>query len=81
MLDELKDSMAEKMIELTYDDTVIKWLTDKAYSITYGARNLRRLIQTDIEDKIAQEIITNYAHPVKKVGVTAAEGKVQVLAV
>ena len=81
MLDELKDSMAEKMIELTYDDTVIKWLTDKAYSITYGARNLRRLIQTDIEDKIAQEIITNYAHPVKKVGVTAAEGKIQVLAV
>ncbi len=81
MLDEIKESMAEKGMELTYDDTVVGYLTEKSYSITYGARNLRRMIQKEIEDVIASEIIDNYAHPVHKVGVTAADGKIQVIAV
>ena len=81
MMGELKDSMAEKGIELTYDDSVIEYLVSKSYSITYGARNLRREIQKEIEDKIATEIIDSYAHPLTKIGVTAVEGKVQVLGV
>ena len=81
MLDELKDNLQEKGIQLTYDETVVRYLTDKSYSLAYGARNLRRSIQKDVEDKIAAEIIDNYAHPVSRVGVTAAEGRIQVLAV
>ena len=81
MLDELKDSMAEKNIELRYDDSVIDYLVKKSYSVTYGARNLRRVIQKDIEDKIAEEMIDHYAAMIRTVGITAAEDKIQILAV
>ncbi len=81
MLEELHDSLKEKGIELTYDDTVIDYLVKESYSVTYGARNLRRAVQKDIEDKIAAELVDNYTANIKKVGVTAAEGKIQVLAV
>ena len=81
MLDELRDSMAEKPIELRWDDSLIDYLTEKSYSNTYGARNLRRLIQKEVEDKIAAEMISNYAHPIEKVGLTVRDGRVQILAV
>ncbi|MCL2401415.1 MAG: AAA family ATPase, partial [Oscillospiraceae bacterium] len=81
MLSELKDAMAEKPIELKYDDSVVDYLTEKSFSHTYGARNLRRLIQKEIEDKIASEIIANFAKPVTQVGLTAKDGAVMILAV
>ena len=73
--------MAEKGMELTYDDSVIDYLVKTSYSVTYGARNLRRAVQKDIEDKIAAEIIDNYAGDITKVGITAVDGKISVLAV
>jgi len=81
MLDELRDSMAEKPIELKYDDSLLDYLTEKSYSQAYGARNLRRLIQKEIEDRIAAEMISNYTRPVKQVGLTAVNGEIQILAV
>ena len=81
MLGELRDSMAEKNIELTWDESLVDYLTEESFSQTYGARNLRRLIQKEIEDRIAAEMITNYVTPVTKVGITAAEGQVQILAI
>ena len=81
MMDELRASMAEKPIELSYDESLIDYLTEKSFSQTYGARNLRRLIQKEIEDKIAAEMISNYARPVKQVGLTAVKGEIQILAV
>jgi len=81
MLDELRDSMAEKPIELRYDDSLIEYLTEKSFSQTYGARNLRRLIQKEIEDRIASEMINNYSSPVTQVGLTAVNGEIQILAV
>ena len=81
MLGELRDSMAEKTIELRYDESVVDYLTEKSFSQAYGARNLRRLVQKEIEDRIAAEMIQNYAHPVKQVGLTAVSGEIQILAV
>jgi len=81
MLDELRDSMAEKPIALSYDDSLIDYLTEKSFSQAYGARNLRRLIQKEIEDRIASEMITNYSRPVTQVGLTAVNGEIQILAV
>ena len=81
MLDELRDSMAEKQIELRYDDSLIDYLTEKSFSQVYGARNLRRMIQKEIEDRIASEIITNFSRPVKQIGLTAISGEIQILAV
>lgn len=81
MLGELKDTMKEKSISFEYDISVVEYLTKKSYSVKYGARNLRRTIQKDIEDRIAAELISNYASPVKRVGITAVNGEIQVLAV
>ena len=81
MLKELHDSMAEKGLAFEYDGSVINFLVQKSYSASYGARNLRRAIQKDIEDKIAAEIIDGYKRSIKRIGITAVEGKIQILAV
>ena len=81
MLGELRDAMSEKPIELRWYDSLIDYLTEKSFSQKYGARNLRRLIQKEIEDRIASEIISNFSRPVKQVGLTAVEGEIQILAV
>ncbi len=80
MLDELSESMAEKKLELRYDDSLVDYLTKKSFSHTYGARNLRRLIQSEIEDRIASELIANYTRQTKQIGLTAVEGEIQILA-
>ena len=81
MLDELRDAMAEKPIELRYDDSLLDYLTEHSYSQAYGARNLRRLIQKEIEDAIATEMISNYSKTVKQIGLTVKDSKIIVLAV
>ena len=57
MLDELAASLKEKGFIFTYDDAVAAYLANKSYSLTYGARNLRRTIQRDVEDAIATAIV------------------------
>ncbi|MBQ7459960.1 MAG: ATP-dependent Clp protease ATP-binding subunit [Oscillospiraceae bacterium] len=81
MLEELRNGLAEKGIEFTWDDSVTEYLVSKSYSVEFGARNLRRVIQKDIEDKIAAELIDNYAKDPKKVGVSVIGGAVKVIAV
>ena len=81
MMSELRDAMKEKDISLEYDDSVISYLVEKSYSIAYGARNLRRTIQKDIENKIAAGIVEHYSSSVRRVGVTAVNGEIQVLIV
>ena len=48
----------------------------KSYSATYGARNLRRTIQKDVEDALASAIINSYDHPITQIAATAEEGRV-----
>ncbi len=76
MLDELKASMKEKGLTLSYDEDLVKHLVKKSYSAAYGARNLRRTIQKEVEDALALEIINSYDHPVTQIAVTAEEDKV-----
>ena len=70
MLDELRDSLKEKGITFTYDVTLVDFLTKKSYSRTYGARNLRRTIQKELEDPMATKIINSYEEPI--IGINAA---------
>ena len=77
MLDELKDSLKEKAITFTYDDELVKYLTHKSFSRTYGARNLRRTIQTELEDPMATRIIESYDNPVTQVKATVENGEVK----
>jgi ATP-dependent Clp protease ATP-binding subunit ClpA len=52
-------------------------LTRKSYSRTYGARNLRRTIQKELEDPMATKIIDSYENPVSQVRATAEEDAVK----
>ena len=64
MLRELRDALCERDINLIWKDEVLDYLVKKSYSVTYGARNLRRTIQKDIEDLMAMEIIDSYENPI-----------------
>ena len=70
MLEELRGSLADKGVAFTYDDELVAFLTHKSFSRTYGARNLRRTIQKELEDTIATELINSYEHPVSQVKAT-----------
>jgi len=76
MLDELQAVMKDKNLTLTYDDALIDYISAKSYSLAYGARNLRRLIQKEIEDVIASEIVDKYKGNVKTLSLTADGEKV-----
>ena len=80
MLGELRDAMAERGTELTWDESVTNYLGEKGYSATYGARNLQRLIQKDIEDAIAEEIIDRRKSAAKHIALTVKDGKIVVFA-
>ena len=60
MLGELSAALAEKHITLTVTDAAKEQIADKSYSRTYGARNMRRYIQKEVEDKLAAELISGY---------------------
>ena len=80
MLEDLRTAMAERGTALTWDESVITYLAEKGYSAAYGARNLQRLIQKDVEDAIATEIIDHLRGAAKTVGLTVQDGKIVVLA-
>ena len=78
MLGEVRDAMAERNITVAWDESVIDHLVREAYSVTYGARNLRRTIQKQIEDEIASQIIDRHDENISYVNLSAADGKIKV---
>ncbi|HAN21461.1 MAG TPA: chaperone ClpB [Clostridiales bacterium] len=78
MLADLQGVLVDKGIILEFDDRAVEYLVNKGFSEKYGARNLRRLIQTDIEDQVAQRIIECYASPFKTVSITTEDEKITV---
>ena len=71
MLRELQDALKEKGSTFTWDDALLDYLVKKSYSMTYGARNLRRQIQKDLEDDIATKLIDSYLHPIQSIHASA----------
>ena len=69
MLAELKESLAGRGLSLTWEEEVRQMLVKKAYSQTYGARNLRRTIQRELEDPISEAIIDSFEHPISAIHV------------
>ena len=80
MLDELVGTLNEKGITFTYDESLLDYLVRKSYSQTYGARNLRRLIQKELEDAIASRIIDSYQSPISQLKASASDDSVSLLA-
>ena len=78
MLSELQKSLEDKGLHFTWDEDVEDYLVKKSYSATYGARNLRRTIQKELEDVMAAQISDSYEHPVTQIHASMEDGKLVV---
>ena len=67
MLNELRESLANRGLSFTWDEALRQLLVKKAYSVTYGARNLRRTIQKELEDPISERIIDSFETPISSI--------------
>ena len=64
---------------MDYDEKVLDYLTEKSYSVQYGARNLRRTIEKDIENPVAERIIDSYLEPIRILHLQVEDGKIALL--
>ncbi len=76
MMEDLARSTQRSGMELHWDAQLLEYLADKSFSIKYGARNLRRLIEKEVEDKAAALIIESYENPVRELWVSVRDGAV-----
>ena len=76
MLSELKESLAGRGLTLTWDDSLRQYLVKKAYSMVYGARNLRRTIQRDLEDPISERIIDSFETPISIIHIEVVDNQI-----
>lgn len=78
MLGQLRDTLAENNIRLTWDDSLVDYLIEDSFSVKFGARNLRRAIEKQVEDELANRIIAAWEHPLSGAHVSAEDGKILV---
>lgn len=76
MLSELKSVLADRGYALTWEENLREYLVEKAYSMTYGARNLRRTIEQDVEDPISEKIAEAFENPISSMHLVVTDGKV-----
>ena len=67
MLGQLRESLSARGLHLSWDESVRTLLVKEAYSVTYGARNLRRTIQRRLEDPISEKIIDSFEKPISSI--------------
>ena len=77
MLDEMKEPLSEKGIILKYDNDALKAVAEKSFGKVYGARDIRRVIRKEIEEKIA-DIIIDKNGKVAGIGITSENGEIKV---
>ena len=78
MLGEVREVLAQRGVALSWDDSLLDYLVKEAYSVTYGARNLRRLIQKQIEDVLAQRMIERRGEGTREIALSAPEGRIAI---
>ena len=76
MLTNLKEHLFEKDITLSYDKKVTSLIAEKSYSEKFGARNMRRYVERNVEDKIANIIIENYGKTIEKIKLSIKDGEI-----
>ncbi|MBR4949585.1 MAG: ATP-dependent Clp protease ATP-binding subunit [Clostridia bacterium] len=76
MLNEFKEALSVKGIDLTYDEAVLNYLAEKSNFDKFGARDVRRLIQREIEDKLTKTIIFNHDKTLTNVNISLSDGKI-----
>ena len=77
MLRELRESLESRGIDFDWDESLVDHLVKKSFSVQYGARNLRRTIQKELEDPIAERIIQSYMEPLHAIHASAAEDEIK----
>ena len=77
MLAELKEALAARGLGLSWEESIRQLLVKKAYSMVYGARNLRRAIQRELEDPISEAIIDSFEHPISSIHIRVEEDRVK----
>lgn len=81
MLDEMKEPLAEKGITLKYSKKALAAIAEKSHGKKFGARDIRKVIRTDIEDKIAELIINSVENPIAIIKIGEKKGGIDVEAV
>ncbi len=76
MLSELQQSLAERGLSVNFAPEVRQYLVKEAYSVTYGARNLRRTIQKALEDPISEKIIDSFENPISSIDIKVADDRI-----
>ena len=77
MLEELRSSLESRGLQLHWEDSLRQLLVKKAYSVTYGARNLRRTIQRELEDPISEAIIDSFERPMESIRIRVEDESVK----
>ena len=78
LLGDLKKGVERSGITLTWDEAVPAQLAEESFSVKYGARNLRRLIEKQVEDQAANLILDSWQTPIKHLHAVVKDGKVVV---
>ena len=78
MLDEMKEPLAEKGITLKYSKKSLTAIANKAFGKKFGARDIRKIIRTDIEDKIAELIIESAENPFAVIKIGEKKGELEI---
>lgn len=81
LLGDLRDSLSQRGIRLTWDDKLVGYLVEKGYSLKFGARNLRRLTEREIENALAMEVISAGEHGLSGAHLSAEDGELRVQAI
>lgn len=75
MLSDLKKVLAERNIDFEYGEEAAEFIANESYSPVYGARNMRRYIQKNVEDELAEELLSDYRHKFSKATLGFDNGK------
>ena len=78
MLGKLKEHLLDKGIKLVYNDDVLSYIAEKSYSEKYGARNMRRFIERNVEDKLAGVILENYNSKISGISIKIENDDVKI---
>ena len=76
MLRELQESLANRGLSLSWDESLRQYLVQEAYSMVYGARNLRRTIQRSLEDPISEKIIDSFESPISSIHIQVVDNQI-----
>ena len=76
-LKELSEGLSERDVKLEYTEEVLEALADKSYSAEFGARNIRRVVQKEIEDRVVEEMCMTDIIP-QSISISIENGEIKI---